>query len=170
MSKNWKWAVLILAALVLRCGIGLTMTGTQMVIGAFEPGGSCGNKLFPVPNTDLISWGLSVGKTVTFENACAAHDECYGTLGQRKRTCDWVFWQDMRAGCQKTYDRLENAPWLPAQIGRLGCGLQAETYFVAVATPLLTLTYCNEQYYTRVGSKDVTPDLFTALKECSRTR
>jgi len=169
MSKRRKWVAAVLAALILRAGIGPALIAAQMITGAFEPGGECGNVHFPVPNTDPISWGLSSGATATYEGACAAHDQCYGMLGQSKSTCDWTFWWDMRAGCQETYEALD-APWLTAQVGRFGCRLQAETYFVAVAEPLLTLTYCNEQYYTRVGSRDRTPDPLTSLRECGRNR
>ncbi len=165
MRKYRKWIVAILVVLVLRGGIGPALIAAQMITGAFEPGGECGNARFPVPNTDPISWELSGGATVTFEEACVAHDQCYGTLGQSKSMCDWTFWRDMRSGCQKTYATLD-AAWLPEQIGQLSCGLQAETYFIAVAEPLLTLTYCNEQYYARVGSSDHTPDPLTALREC----
>lgn len=169
MSKRRKWLIAVLAAFVLRAWIGPVLIAAQMIAGAFEPGGHCGNSQFPVPNTDPISWRLSGGKTAAFEEACAAHDRCYNKLGQSKSTCDWTFWRDMRAGCQETYKEL-NAPWLPAQIGRFGCGLQAETYYVAVAEPLLILVYCNEQYLARAGSREHLPDPLTALRECGLAR
>lgn len=170
MRKYRKWiAAVLLAVIVLRCGIASGMVGAQIITGAFAPGGSCGNDRFPVPNTDLISWRLSGGTTETFEGACATHDQCYGTLGKSKSICDWMFWQDMRTGCQETYKALD-APWLPSQIWLFGCELQAETYFIAVAEPLLILTYCHEQYYTRAGSRERTPDLFTALDSCGQER
>ena len=167
MSKCRNWIVAILVVLVLRASIGPALIAEQMITGAFEPGGNCGNAQFPVPNTDPISWGLSGGKTATFEEACSAHDHCYNTLGRSKSTCDWTFWRDMRDGCEATYTVL-SAPWLPSQLGRLSCGLQAETYYVAVAGPLLTLVYCNEQYLARAGSREYIPDPITSLRECGR--
>ncbi|MBN1427998.1 MAG: hypothetical protein JXB07_06405 [Anaerolineae bacterium] len=163
--KDRRWIMVALAILVLRFWIGPVLIGTQMATGAFEPGGNCGNTLFRVPNTDLISWQLGGGTTTTFERACVAHDKCYGMIGQRKRTCDWAFWQDMRAGCQETYQTID-VSWPLLQVGQLGCRLQAETYFIAVAEPLLILAYCNEQYDARAGSSQTRPDLLTVLKEC----
>ena len=169
MRRSKKWIISVLVMLALRSCVGPALIITQMITRAFEPGGSCGNVYFPVPNTDLISWVLSSQTTTTFEESCSIHDQCYGTLGKDKSMCDWTFWQDMRTGCEETYDAL-NTSWSLTQIGRLGCGLQAETYFLAVAEPLLVLTYCNEQYYTRVGSREHKPDPLTALKECGRRR
>lgn len=165
--KRWIVGVLIACIVLLpRCGVGPVLVGVQIVTGAHAPGGNCGNEYVRLPNTDLISWGLSDGTAAAFEEACVTHDQCYNTLGQSKGACDRAFLLDMQAGCQEAYRTLDSSAWM-AYTGRLGCGLQAETYFIGVwAVPLIHLAYCYEQYYAKTGSRDSFPDPITVIVEC----
>jgi hypothetical protein len=167
LPRGRRWIVVVVVLVLLSFWSGPALIGIQVATGSYEPGGNCGNNVIEVPNTDLISWRLSGGTSTSFEEACAVHDTCYGTLGQSKHACDWAFWQDMRAGCRESYQTLD-APWLAAQIGQLGCSLQAGTYYAIVSRPLTIMAYCNEQYYTRIGSRAHTPDPLTALMTCGR--
>jgi hypothetical protein len=165
-DKRKKWFIAALIVLILRFGIGPSMLGMQLMIGGSTFDGNCGNSQFQMPNTDLLSWGVSGGEADAFEQACVEHDQCYNTLGQRKYPCDRIFLRDMEAGCRDTFQAFDVPGWL-THIGALGCTLQAETYFLGVSVlPLVHYVYCIEQYYTRAGTREINPDPADVIREC----
>lgn len=42
---------------------------------------------------------------VSFSSACAEHDNCYGTQGNRKRSCDTQFYRSMLSACRQSIPR-----------------------------------------------------------------
>lgn len=85
----------------------------------------------PVPGPACaISTVVSAPRTsfrpVYFGVACGSHDECYGSAGSSKSSCDSNFLALMRATCDET---LDGDDW---QRGRRSCGRTAQVAFRAV--------------------------------------
>jgi hypothetical protein len=157
-----RWAAVLIVMIGLRSSTGPLMFGIQRLTDAYERGGSCGNAQFPIPNSDPISWWASRGHSAPYQRACAAHDDCYDRLDITKSACDWAFWREMREGCATLH--IESGMGF---IGRIGCHLQVESYFLAVsALPHAQRSYCRGQRYAWGRSIDNQGDSFNPPKNC----
>jgi hypothetical protein len=147
----------------------LASTGALLLAarGGAAPG-SCGNRSWRLPSSDLASRWVEGTGAPAFERACQQHDRCYNTRGATKRGCDRAMLRAMRAGCRDAYRVAGGPAWL-ARVGAQACGIQAATYYAGVtALPPFTLAWCNEQYYARVGARRPRPGPLTALWQCRR--
>lgn len=93
-------AAVVLVAVVGMAGVGLGATAS--------PADATTTKgVTATPHNQGGEWwttdGCSVvpdsGATFNFHHACVHHDGCYRHRWASKQTCDWWFWNDMRASC-----------------------------------------------------------------------
>lgn len=106
-SFNPKAAIAIAINPVLGTNYIVTSILEKAVSGDWSEG--CGNRewAWALPDGDLSAIA-SAGLFEIWEDACLAHDECYGVCEKDQRQCDVEFKDDMTKACGDLYDPLGN--------------------------------------------------------------